>query len=259
VVSLLEVHELAFGYPHHPVGWDVTLRLEPGEVLALLGPNGAGKTTLFRTILGWLPPFAGTVVLAGEPLAHWSRARLARLLGYVPQAHAGLFAFTVLEVVLMGRTAHLPAFGVPTRRDREVALEALDALGVAALAPRIYTELSGGERQLVLLARALAQEPRLLVMDEPTANLDFGNQIRVLDEITELARRGIAVLMSTHHPDHACRVASRVALLKRGRIVGEGAPDALLSVERLARLYDVDPARIAASGTAGRVARGTGA
>jgi len=255
-VSLLEVRDLSFGYPHHPVGGGVTLRIEPGEVLALLGPNGAGKTTLFRTILGWLPPFAGAVVVAGEPIASWSRTRLARLLGYVPQAHAGFFAFSVLDVVLMGRTAHLRVFGVPSRRDREIALEALDVLGIAPLAARVYTELSGGERQLVLVARALAQEPRLLVMDEPTASLDFGNQIRVLDEIADLGRRGIAVLMSTHHPDHARRVAGRVALLKGGRIVGEGAPEALLSVEQLARLYDVDPARIAATGTPWRVAGG---
>jgi iron complex transport system ATP-binding protein len=257
VVSLLEVRDLAFGYPRHPVGRDVAFCVEPGEVLALLGPNGSGKTTLFRTILGWLPSLAGTVVLAGEPLARWSRARLARQLGYVPQAHAGLFAFSVLDVVLMGRTAHLPALGVPSRRDREVALASLDTLGIAALAPRVYTELSGGERQLVLVARALAQEAGLLVMDEPTASLDFGNQIRVLDEIVALAGRGIAVLMSTHHPDQARRVAGRVALLKRGRIVGEGTPDTLLSVAELARLYDVDPSRIASPGPVGPAARNT--
>lgn len=255
-MSLLEVRGLAFGYPHHPVGRDVALRLEPGEVLALLGPNGSGKTTLFRTILGSLPPLAGMIVVAGEPLASWSRPRLARLLAYVPQAHAGLFAFSVLEVVLMGRTAHMPRFGVPSRRDREVALGALDGLGVAALAPRVYTELSGGERQLVLVARALAQEPQLLVMDEPTASLDFGNQIRVLDAIAALGRRGIAVLMSTHHPDHARRVADRVALLERGRLVREGAPEALLSVAELARLYGVDPERIASSWPLRRAAAG---
>ena len=256
-MSLLEVRDLAFGYPHHAVGRDVAFSVEPGEVLALLGPNGSGKTTLFRTILGWLPSLAGTVVLAGEPLARWSRARLARLLGYVPQAHAGLFPFTMLDVVLMGRTAHLPAFGVPSRRDREVALESLDALGIAVLAPRVYTELSGGERQLVLVARALAQEPRVLVMDEPTASLDFGNQIKVLDQVAALAGRGIAVLMSTHHPDDARRVADRAVLIKDGRIVGEGTPDAVLTVEALARLYDIDPARIASHGPAGLAPGGT--
>ncbi len=243
-MSLLDLRALDFGYPHHPVGHDVTLSLAAGEIVALLGPNGAGKTTLFRTLLGWLPPLAGAVELDGRPLAHWSRRQLARTLAYVPQAHAGVFAFTALDVVLMGRTAHLPPLGVPSRGDHARALEALASLGVAALAPRVYSELSGGERQLVLVARALAQEPRILVMDEPTASLDFGNQLRVLDEIAALGRRGIGVLMSTHHPDHARHVAQRVALLKGGRLVGAGVPDEWLTVERLAHLYDVDPARI---------------
>ncbi len=245
-MSLLELRALGFGYPRHPVGRDVSLRVEPGEVVALLGPNGSGKTTLFRTILGWLRPSAGAVELSGRPLAAWSRRERARLMAYVPQAHGALFAWSVLEVVLMGRTSHLPAFGVPSRRDREAALAALDALGAAALASRVYVELSGGERQLVLVARALAQEPRLLVMDEPTSNLDFGNQIRLLDRVAALGGRGIAVLMSTHHPDHAQRVASRVVLLKAGMLVGDGAPGTMLSVDRLADLYDVDPARLAA-------------
>jgi iron complex transport system ATP-binding protein len=251
VVSLLELREVAFGYPRHPVGRDVSLSLRPGEVVALLGPNGSGKTTLFRTILGWLRPSAGAVELSGRPLGGWSRRERARLMGYVPQAHGALFAFTVLDVVLMGRTSHLPVFGVPTRRDREEALRALDSLGAAALAPRVYVELSGGERQLVLVARALAQEPRLLVMDEPTSNLDFGNQIRLLDQVATLGSRGIAVLMSTHHPDHARRVASRVVLLKGGQVAGDGPPAEMLSVPRLAGLYDVDPARLAPPGAAG--------
>jgi iron complex transport system ATP-binding protein len=162
----------------------------------------------------------------------------------VPQAHAGFFPFTTLDVVLMGRTAHLPAFGVPSRHDREVALEALDQLGVAGLAPRVFTELSGGERQLVLVARALAQAARVLLMDEPAASLDFGNQIRLLDEVAALRRQGIAILMSTHQPDHARRVANRVVLLKQGRTVGEGPPSAVLTPDVLAGLYDIDVARL---------------
>ena len=246
MVSLLEARALSFGHPGRLVGEGVSLRVEPGEVVAILGPNGGGKTTLLRTLGGSLRPVSGEVLVAGEPLGRWPRRRLAGFLGYVPQAHAGVFAWTAEEIVLMGRTAHLPRFGVPSRRDHEVARAALDGLGVGALAPRVYSELSGGERQLVLLARALAQEPRALLMDEPTSSLDFGNQIRVLDHVAALAGRGIAVLMTTHHPDHALRVAHRVALLKAGRLVADGNPRALLAPEALARLYDVDPSRLGA-------------
>jgi len=243
-VSLLDVVGLSFGYPHHPVGHGVDLRLEAGEIVALLGPNGSGKTTLFRTILGTLRPLGGDVRIEGTSIAAWPRSRLARWLAYVPQAHAGFFPFTTLDVVLMGRTAHLRAFAVPSRRDREIALEALDQLGIASLAPRVFTELSGGERQLVLVARALAQAPRVLLMDEPAASLDFGNQIRLLDEVAALRRAGIAILMSTHQPDHARRVADRVVLMKRGRKIGEGPPATVLAPDVLAGLYDIDVTRL---------------
>ena len=243
-MSTLDVVNLGFGYPHHPVGHGMHLRLEAGEIVALLGPNGSGKTSLLRTILGALRPLDGDVLVDGASIRTWPRARLARWLAYVPQAHAGLFPFTTLDVVLMGRTAHLRAFAVPSRRDRELALAVLDQLGVAGLAPRIFTELSGGERQLVLVARALAQQPRVLLMDEPAASLDFGNQIRLLDEVAALRRQGIGILMSTHHPDHARRVADRVVLIKRGRKVGEGAPAPVLVPGVLADLYDIDVARL---------------
>jgi iron complex transport system ATP-binding protein len=251
VVSLLEARRLAFGYPHRPVGREVTLRVDAGEVVAVLGPNGGGKTTLFRTLLGWLRPSAGEVLLDGRPLATWSRAELARHVGYVPQAPGGHFAFSVMDVVLMGRTAHLPPYGVPSKDDRGIALDCLAQLGVAALAPRVFTELSGGERQLVLIARALAQQPRLIVMDEPTASLDFGNQIKVIDHIAGLRRRGVAVLLSTHHPDHARHVADRIIRLKNGVIAGEG-PASALTVADLATLYDLEPARVSVAGPAWR-------
>jgi len=254
-VSLLRARDLAFGYPHRPVGRDVTMEVGAGEVVAVLGPNGGGKTTLFRTLLGWLRPTAGEVTLDGRPLSGWPRQQLARHVAYVPQAPGGQFAFTVMEVVLMGRTAHLPAYGVPSPGDRGIALDCLDALGVAALAPRVFTELSGGERQLVLIARALAQQPRLIVMDEPTASLDFGNQIRVIDHIATLRHMGVAVLLSTHHPDHARHVADRIIRLKRGAIVGEG-PATALTIEDLASLYDLEPARVSVAGPAWRDGRG---
>jgi iron complex transport system ATP-binding protein len=236
----LEVDRLAFGYPGTPVGRDVSFGLQGGEVLCLLGPNGSGKTTLFKTVLRLLEPWGGTVTVDGESIRRWSRRRLAQSFGYVPQAQAALFPFTLLEVVLMGRTAHVGLFATPSRRDREIAEECLAALEIGHLGTRVYTEVSGGERQLALVARALAQESRILVMDEPTASLDFGNQVRVLTAIQALARRGIAVVLSTHDPDHAFLCAHRVALLHRGQLVRLGTPAAVVTPECLREIYGVD-------------------
>lgn len=242
----LEARGLAIGYRHHAVGEEIDLTLSGGEVLCLLGPNGGGKTTLFRTLLGVLPALRGEVRIAGRRVGEWSREDLARQLAYVPQSHAGLFAFTVEEVVLMGRTARIGRFATPSAGDREVARQALDALGVGHLAARVYTEISGGERQLALIARALAQEAGILILDEPTASLDFGNQLRVLEHIAGLKNLGLAVLMSTHQPEHALRVADRIAFLKAGRVVAQGGRE-IASAGSLAYLYGADERLVAAS------------
>src|SRR5262249_38613497 len=157
-----------FGYPGKEIGRGVTFSLSGGEVLCLLGPNGGGKTTLFKTVLRLLAPRGGRVEGDGQPVIRWSRAQVARVFGYVPQPQVGAFPFTVDEIVLMGRTAHVGPFATPSAADRAVALAMLGALGIAHLSGRPYTEISGGERQLTLIARALAQEPAILVMDEPT-------------------------------------------------------------------------------------------
>jgi iron complex transport system ATP-binding protein len=236
---MLEVDALAFGFPGRTVGRDVGFALARGEVMCVLGPNGGGKTTLFRTLLGLLPAHGGAVRLDGASLAALPRGEIARRVGYVPQAHSGYFAFEVREMVLMGRTARLGAFAVPGRRDHEVAERALASLGIGHLADRPFTEISGGERQLALIARALAQEPALLVMDEPTASLDFGNQVRVLARIRELAAGGIAVLFSTHDPDHAFLCAERALLLAEGRALEIGPPREVIRADTLERLYHV--------------------
>ena len=236
----LELRDLAFGYGVRTVGQGVTLTLARGEVLALLGPNGAGKTTLFKTMLGLLPVQAGEIVLDGVPLISLSRADRAKRIGHVPQAHAALFPFTVRDVVLMGRAAHLSPFAAPGATDRAIADEALVRLGMTHLADRPYTEISGGERQMVLIARALAQQPGILVMDEPTASLDYGNQMRVLSHIRRLAREGMSIVLSTHNPDHVFMVADRVALLHEGTLAGLGPPQTVLTPQRIKQLYDVD-------------------
>jgi iron complex transport system ATP-binding protein len=237
---ILSAEKLSFGYRGRTVGRGVSLAITPGEVLCLLGPNGGGKTTLMKTLLGLLPALDGRVRLEGEDIAHLPRRRLARTIGYVPQAHAAFFPFSVMEIVLMGRSAHIGLFAAPSRADRAVAEGALETLGIRHLAERVYTELSGGERQLALIARALAQEPRVLVMDEPTASLDFGNQLRVLHQIAALARSGIAVVLSTHDPDHVFLCGDRVALLHDGALEAIGPPEEIITAAALKRLYGVE-------------------
>jgi iron complex transport system ATP-binding protein len=236
---MLEVQDLAFGFPGRTVGRGVSFRLDAGETLCVLGPNGGGKTTLFRTVLGLLQSHAGTIQLQGTSLDSLRRNEVARLIGYVPQGHAAYFAYSVSEFVLMGRTAHIGAFASPGTKDRDIAQRALESLGVAHLAGKPVTEISGGERQLALVARALAQEARILVLDEPTASLDFGNQVRVLERITALARSGIAVLFSSHDPDHALLCAQRALLLAEGRVLELGAPREVIRADTLERMYGV--------------------
>lgn len=235
----LEADGLAYGYPQRVIGRDFSFRVAPGTVTCVLGPNGCGKTTLFRTVLGLLPPKSGAVRIGERALGEWTRGELAQAIGYVPQAHSGYFAFTVREIVLMGRTARLPLFGSPAHRDHDVAARVLRTLGIEHLADRIYTQVSGGERQLALIGRALAQEPRFLVLDEPTANLDFGNQILVLEQIRALAAQGIGVLFSTHDPDQAFICADHVLMLRDGHIVCAGAPEDAITTPHLMQVYGV--------------------
>lgn len=251
-MTVLDLQGLSTGHGRRVVSESVDLSIAAGEVLCLLGPNGCGKTTLFRTVLGLLLPLAGRVLVQGQPVQHWPRAEFARRVGYVPQAQAGVFAFEALDMVLMGRAARLPLLARPCGADRAMALACMERLQIAHLAARRYTELSGGERQLVLIARALAQEPALLVMDEPTASLDFGNQIRVLEQIEALSAQGMAMLLSTHQPEHGLRVANRIALLGHGRLLGVGEPRAVATPAALAELYGVSEAAIAAHLSGGR-------
>ncbi len=236
----LEVSALACGYPGHKVTEAISFSVETGEALYLLGPNGSGKTTLFKTVLGLLPRLDGTIAIDGTDTAAWSRARLARALAYVPQAHTPPFPYSVHDVVLTARSAHLGMFGQPSRQDVAIADEAIETLGLSHLAKARYTEISGGERQLVLIARAVAQQSRFLVLDEPTSNLDFGNQVKVLKKIRELMSRGYGLLVTTHLPDHAFLCASRVALLSGGKLIDIGAPDSVLSEARLKQTYGVN-------------------
>lgn len=235
------------GYRERVVGCDISLTVSDHEVLCLLGPNGSGKSTLFKTLLGLLPALSGKISIYGKPLSQWSRTDLSQQLAYVPQAHAGLFPFTVLEIVLMGRSARLGLFSSPKAQDRDIALQCLEQMGIVHLQQRVYTAISGGERQLALIARALAQQPKLMVMDEPTASLDFGNQIRVLEHIKKMRGQGMGILLCTHQPEHALRVSDRVALLKDGQVHHIGPASSTITAARLAWLYDLEEDVVSAS------------
>ena len=232
----LSAERLAFGYPGKRVGHDVDLTVEPGQVICLLGANGSGKTTLFKTLLGLLAPQGGRVHLDGRSLDGWSRRALAQVVGYIPQAHTGTFPFSVIDMVLMGRAAHIGTFSSPSRTDVRIAEQALEGMGIADLRDDAYTEISGGQRQLVLIARALAQEPEVLIMDEPTANLDFGNQWLVLSRVRSLVGGGRSVMLSSHDPDHAFMCADRVGLLHGGVLERLGPPEEVITAAALKQI-----------------------
>lgn len=228
------------GYDTKTVLEDVSLTVKSGEVLCILGPNGTGKTTLFKSILGLLKMQGGKVELDGKDMSTLTRAEVARMIGYIPQAHNPPFPFKVIDVVLMGRTAHLGPFTSPGKADQQIAEEVIETLNIGHLRHKIYTEISGGEKQLVLIARALTQRPSMLVMDEPTAALDFGNQLLVLSHIKKLAGSGLIIVMASHFPDHAFLYASKVILLKKGGVYAVGAPADVITEENLKSLYGVD-------------------
>lgn len=236
----LEIKEVSCGYGDKNILSDVNFDIETGDILCILGSNGVGKTTLFKTILGFLKLQGGQIFLDGENIHNWSRKDFAKAIGYVPQAHTPPFPYKVKEVVVMGRTAHLGMFSSPSKSDYKIAYEIIDSLGISYLKDKVYTEISGGERQLVLIARALAQEPKILIMDEPTSNLDYGNQVRVLRHIKKLANKDIGIIMTSHFPDHAFMSSTKVLAINRGNKYKFGKPEEIVTSKLLKEIYNID-------------------
>ena len=237
---MIEVRELSFAYGQSPVLSGLSFTIGEGGLTALLGCNGAGKTTLFRCMLGLNPSFKGAIEINGKNLRNLSMRQRAREISYIPQSHAPVYDYEVLDVVLMSTTNDMPALKNPGPDQLKRAYEALERVGIAHLAQRTYTQISGGEQQMVLIARALAQNARTIIMDEPTSALDYGNTVKVLTCVRRLAREGMSIIQSTHQPDQAFLYSDKTLVLCEGTVCTFGPPKEVITKELISKLYDVD-------------------
>ena len=240
---MIRVKDLYF---HHkgvqtPVLKGIEFHVDQGEVVTVLGPNGSGKTTLFQCLTGSWKPDRGEILLGGSLIRNIPRTEIAKLVSVVPQDHEPPFPYLSLDVVLTGRASHVGFFSAPSSKDREAALKAMQTMGVEALAERPYTQISGGERQMVLIARCLAQEAPVLLLDEPTSHLDFRNQVVVLSKVRSIVREnGLTAMMSLHDPNLALLFSDRVLLLNGGAAIAQGKPREVITKENLKAVYGID-------------------
>jgi iron complex transport system ATP-binding protein len=237
--SAYELIDVTYTYPNaqKPAVENLTLKIEAGKTTALLGPNGAGKSTIMDLLLNWKQCERGTIKLFGESLTNYSRRSLGRVVSLVPQEELSRFSFTVLDYVLFGRSPYLHQLATPSTADIAIAKEALKMVALEALIERPVLALSGGEHQLVLLARALAQQPKVLLLDEPTSSLDPGNTAKVLNIMERLSNEGITLLFTTHDPTIAGECADNVAMLQESRLLISGPKKEVLTQQLLCELY----------------------
>lgn len=234
------VENLSFAYDSRPVLDSVSFVAERGHFLSVLGANGVGKSTLFRCILGLLKGYRGSIRVEDQDVRHLSPREMAKRIAYIPQSHDPSFNYTVFDMVLMGTTGQVAAVSSPGKKQMALAEQAIERLGITALHNRGFNQISGGERQLTMIARALAQNAHVLILDEPTANLDFGNQIKVLSRIRSLAEEGYTVIQATHNPDQTFLFSDRILALKDGRVLASGSPSEIVSTDLMQTLYGVD-------------------
>ena len=238
--ALLRAENLSFAYDKENIFSQVSFSLQKGEIFTILGSNGAGKSTLLNCVSNLLTPAAGQVFLDGQPIASIPLRTVAQKIGYVPQMGLPSFSYTVRDYVVMGRAPYLGILHVPGPEEYEKVDAVLEKMSISYLADKIFTQISGGERQQVQIARALVQEPEIILLDEPTNHLDYGNQIKVLQIIRDLARDGISVVLTTHMPDHAILLDGTVGILDREGHMTVGPAQQIISEESLQRLYQTD-------------------
>jgi iron complex transport system ATP-binding protein len=236
---MLEVKALTCGYGKKITVKDIDLSFNQGEIVCLLGPNGVGKTTFFKSLLGFIKILKGEVLLNGRPIQTLSKKEIAKHIAYVPQAHNAPFDFKVMDVVLMGRSVHLKGNATPTKKDNEIVKQILKDLDMEYLKEKSYMQISGGERQMVLIARALAQESNIIILDEPTSNLDFGNQAKIINQVKKLQEKNKLVIMTTHSPNQVLTCGTRVVVFKDQRLYATGKPEDIITDTFLKNIYDV--------------------
>lgn len=238
--KLFNVKDISFSYDNEEIFSQISFSIEKGDVLCILGPNGTGKTTLIKCLNGLHEIDSGEILINGKDIKKLSFKEISKHIGYIPQSHVPSFPFKVFDVVLMGRAPYLNLTDSPKEEDVEIAMDSLKTLGIEYLKDKEYTNLSGGERQLVFLARVLCQKPDILILDEPTSHLDFGNQIKLLEIIDNLAKNGLSIIMSSHFPDHAFLSSTKVAIMKDKRFIDFGTPDNVVTEDNLRKAYSID-------------------
>lgn len=238
---ILQVKELKFSYKRgKEIFSDVNFSINKGEILSILGPNGAGKSTLLKCLANLLKPTSGQIVLDGRLLGSLKPHEIAQKIGYVPQIHTPTYAYTVREFVVMGRAPYLGLFSKPVISDYDLVDEALEMLNISHLADKAYTEISGGERQQATIARVLVQQPEIIMLDEPTAHLDYGNQLRMLKLIWELSNKGYSIIMTTHQPDHVIMLGNYVGILGDDGVMKVGKSEKMIQEKLLTELYSMN-------------------
>lgn len=236
----ISVENLSFAYGSHKVLHEISFEIPDGVLVNVLGPNGVGKSTLFRCILGLNNDYTGSVLVNGKDMKHLSIKERAREISYIPQSHAPVYDYEVLDVVLMATGSDLKMLSNPGCDQKRRAYEALERIGIEDFAHRTYTQISGGEQQLVLIARAIAQNAKTIVMDEPTSALDYGNTVRVLSCVKQLAREGMSIIQSTHNPDHAFLFSDKTLVIKDGKVEAYGTPYDVITSELISGLYSLE-------------------